>query len=315
MKILVMGAGAIGSVFGGFLSKSQDVTLIGRKAHVSAIKEKGLRISGIWGEHLFKNLKAFTSADECKIYAPYDLVLITTKSYNTEYATMQILPLIGKDSIVASVQNGIGNEEIIAKIVGEERTMGGMAIFGAMMLEPGHVKVTVYASECLFGTLSKDIEKSKIIAEMISKAGIPSLPTDDIIREKWIKAFYNIALNPLSAILKVQYGKLGIYDETKAIIKVMLQEAFKVTKAEGIRLKFTCEEYFDYLMEKQLPPTSEHISSMLQDLERRKRTEIDFLNGAIVRLGKAHKIETPVNETMLNLIKTLERMYESTSLG
>ncbi len=304
-----MGAGAIGSVFGGFLSNSQDVTLIGREAHISAIREKGLKISGIWGEHLFKNLKAFTSSDECKIYAPYDLVLITTKSYDTEYATMQILPLIGKDSLVASVQNGIENEGIIAKIVGEERTMGGMAIFGAMLIEPGHVKVTVYASECLFGTLTKNIEKSKIIADMISKAGIPSLPTDDIIREKWMKAFYNIALNPLSAILKVQYGKLGIYDETRAIIKGMLKEAFEVARAEGIKLKFTYEEYFEHLMKKQLPLTSEHISSMLQDLEKHKRTEIDYINGAIVRLGKVHGIRTPFNEIIVNLIRTLEKMH------
>ena len=315
MKILIMGAGAIGSVFGGFLSNSQDVTLIGRVSHISAIRKKGLRVSGIWGEHLFKNLKAFTSADECKEFLPYDLILITTKSYDTEYATMQISSLIGKDSNVVSVQNGIGNEEIIAKIVGKERTMGGMAIFGAMLIKPGHVKVTVYASECLFGTLSKDMERSKTIAEIITKAGIPSLPTDDIIREKWMKVFYNIALNPLSAILKVRYGALGIYYETRTIIKSMLQEAFEVAKAEGIRLKFTWEEYFDYLIEKQLPLTAEHISSMLQDLERRKRTEVDYMNGAIVRLGKVHGIKTPVNEAIVNIIKTLERMYGVPSLS
>lgn len=122
MKILIMGAGAIGSVFGGFLSDSQDVTLIGREAHISAVRKRGLEISGIWGEHIFKGLKAFTSADECKKYSPYDLVLITTKSYDTENAAMQTLPLIGKDSIVVSVQNGIGNEETIARIVEKERT-------------------------------------------------------------------------------------------------------------------------------------------------------------------------------------------------
>ncbi|MCP8309666.1 MAG: ketopantoate reductase family protein [archaeon] len=315
MKILIMGAGAIGSVFGGFLSNSQDVTLIGRVSHISAIRKKGLRISGIWGEHLFKNLKAFTSADECREFSPYDLILITTKSYDTEYATKQILPLIKEDSIVVSVQNGIGNEEIISKMVGKERTMGGMAIFGAMLIKPGHVKVTVYASECLFGTLSQDMKRSKAIADITTKAGIPSLPTDDIIREKWMKVFYNIALNPLSAILKVRYGALGIYDETRAIIKSMLQEAFEVAKAEGIRLKFTWEEYFNYLIEKQLPPTAEHISSMLQDLERRKRTEVDYMNGAIVRLGKVHGTKTPVNEAIVNLIKTLERMYGVSNLS
>ncbi|MCP8304038.1 MAG: hypothetical protein H3Z50_00990 [archaeon] len=165
MKILVMGAGAIGSTFGGFLSKSQDVTLVGREPHISEIRKKGIKISGIWGERIFKNLHAFTSVRECSKSAPYDLILITTKSYDTEDAVIQVLPLVGKDSLVTSIQNGIGNEEIIAKIVGKERTMGGMAIFGALLVEPGHVKVTVYASECLFGTLSGDIERSKAIAD------------------------------------------------------------------------------------------------------------------------------------------------------
>ena len=159
------------------------------------------------------------------------------------------------------------------------------------------------------------MERSKAIADIVTKAGIPSLPTDDIIREKWMKVFYNIALNPLSAILKVRYGALGNYDETKEIIKSMLQEAFEVAKAEGIRLKFTWEDYFNYLMERQLPPTSEHISSMLQDLERRKRTEVDYMNGAIVRLGKVRGIKTPVNEAIVNIIKTLERMYGVSNLN
>ncbi|MCP8304039.1 MAG: hypothetical protein H3Z50_00995 [archaeon] len=148
---------------------------------------------------------------------------------------------------------------------------------------------------------------------MVSKAGIPALPTDDIIREKWMKVFYNIALNPLSAILKIRYGTLGRYEETKAVIKSMLQEAFEVAKAEGIRLKFTWEEYFDHLIKKQLPPTSEHKSSMLQDIEKHKKTEVEYMNGAIVRLGKVHGIETPVNETIVNIIKTLERMHGARS--
>jgi len=310
MKILVMGAGAIGSIFGGFLSKSQDVTLIGRKPHISKINKEGLKISGIWGEHIFKNVHAFTSVVECTELAPYDLVLITTKSYDTEDVVIKVLPLISKDSLVASVQNGIGNEEIIAKIVGKNRTMGGMAIFGAVLVEPAHVQVTVYASECLFGTLSKNMKRSKAVAEMVSKSGIPASPTDDIIREKWMKVFYNITLNPLSAILKIRYGKLGEYEETKEMIKSMLKEAFKVAEAEGIGLKFTWEKYFHYLIKNQLPPTSEHKSSMLQDIEQHKRTEVEYMNGAIVRLGKVHGIKTPVNETIYNIIKTLERMNE-----
>lgn len=307
MRILVFGAGALGSVFAGFLSKQNEVAIVAREQHAKAIKQRGLRVSGIWGKHVFKGIETFSSAQEAKKLAPFDLVLITTKSYDTLEAAKSVLPLINGESIVASVQNGIGNEEAIASIVGSGRTAGGMAIFGALLVEPGHVKVTVYASECLFGMLDGNEAKAKRLAALVSASGIPALPTDDVIREKWMKAFYNIALNPLSAILRCRYGALGEREETKAVMREMLREAFDVAQANGINLKFKShEDYFDYLLQKQLPPTAEHRSSMLQDIERGKRTEIDYLNGAVVKLGKQLGIPAPVNETMVNLVKALE---------
>jgi 2-dehydropantoate 2-reductase len=306
MKNLIMGAGAIGSVFGGFLSRTQEVSLVGRGAHIQEAKKKGLTITGIWGEHRFKNLKAYT-AEEIHGIEKQDLIMITTKSYDTAAAVNQALPLLKRDTLVMSMQNGIGNEEVIASVVGRERAMGGMAIFGAVLLAPGHVKVTVYASECLVGMLKGRYEKAEGIAGIFTKAGIPTLPTRDIIREKWMKAFYNIALNPLSAILRVPYGFLGQHEETRALMKHMLKEAFRVAGAEGVELNSTSEEYFQHLLEKQLPPTAEHRSSMLQDIEKGKKTEIDYLNGAVTKLGRKHGIPTPYNDAMAAIIKSLER--------
>ncbi|MFQ6136434.1 MAG: ketopantoate reductase family protein [Candidatus Hydrothermarchaeales archaeon] len=311
MKILIMGAGALGSVFGGFLSKNNEVTLIGREPHISKVNEDGLRISGIWGEHIFKDLKAFDRVE--KEIGTQDLILITTKSYDTEEAVEEITPLLKGDTSVMSMQNGIGNEEAIAKIVGEDRTLGGMAIFGALLIEPGHVKVTVYASECLVGPIKGDIAEATKIAENFSAAGIPTLPSENIMREKWMKAFYNIALNPLSAILKVPYGELGQHRETREIMKGLLEEAFQVAKAEEIDPNLTPDEYFRYLLKKQLPPTAQHRSSMLQDIEKGKKTEIDYLNGAIVELGRKHGIETPRNEIVVDLVKVLEKSNASPS--
>lgn len=311
MKILVMGAGAIGSVFGGFLSKNHEVTLVGRNPHMAKVEERGLEVSGIWGRHVFKGLKAYTSVKPQ--IGKQELILITTKAYDTEEAVKQVLPLVGDETLVVSVQNGIGNEETIAKFVGPERTLGCMAIFGAILTEPGRVKVTVYASECLVGSLSGNEEAAERIARVFSEAGIPTLPTDDIIREKWMKAFYNMALNPLSAILKVPYGTLGELEETKAIMKKILEEAFKVAGRKGINLKFDCNGYFEFLLRKQLPPTAKHESSMLQDITKAKRTEIDFLNGAIVRLGKTFGVETPVNEAISNIVKAMERLARASA--
>jgi len=207
-----------------------------------------------------------------------------------------------------SMQNGIGNEDIISEAVGVDNTMGGMAIFGARLTGPGRAEVTVFASECLVGDLTVGVSKRALkIANVFSQARIPTKASDNIIRDKWMKAFYNVALNPLSAILRVPYGELGTNDATKEIIKSLLQEGFTVALALDVPLKYGWEEYYHYLLEVQLPPTASHKSSMLQDLERGRRTEIDYLNGAVVALGKRLEIPTPVNETITNIIKSLER--------
>jgi 2-dehydropantoate 2-reductase len=308
MKILVFGGGAMGSVFAGFLSQSNDVTLIGREKHVEAIKEKGLQITGIWGEHVFNDLKPITSVGKIPNDVSFDLIMITTKSNDTEMAVKEIGRLVGNGTAVMSMQNGIGNEDTISKAVGVENTMGGMAIFGARLVEPGRAEVTVFASDCLVGDVAgSGTNRAEDVAKVFSKAGIPTKASENIIRDKWMKAFYNIALNPLSAILSVSYGELGEKDAAKDTIKALLREAFNVAEALNIPLKFTWDEYYDYLMETQLPPTAAHKSSMLQDIERGKRTEIDYLNGAVVSSGEALGIETPVNKTITDIIKSLER--------
>ena len=303
MNIVVMGAGALGSVIGGFLSKNNNVTLIGRLPHVNKIKKSGLEISGIWGEHVF-HPSACVSPEEVK--ETPELIIITTKAYDTARAVELLECIISKETYVMSMQNGIGNEEIIANSIGSGKTLGGMAIFGAIMVEPGHSKVTVYASECLVGSLTGDMKVAERIAKTLNNAGIPTIATEDIIREKWMKAFYNIALNPLSAILDKEYGFLGKHEEAKKIITHLLKEAFEVAKAEGVNLKYDWRAYYDYLMNRQLPPTASHLSSMLQDLKKGKKTEIDYLNGAIVKLGRKHGVKTPANEIIANIIKLME---------
>lgn len=302
MRVLIFGAGAMGSVFGGFLSRITDVTLLGRNPHVKAVRENGLRVSGIWGEHLFRP-GARTALEDLGLF---DAAFITTKAYDTPTAVREVLPHLTPEGTVVTMQNGIGNEEAVAEVVGRDRTLGGMAIFGARLVAPGHVEVTVYASECRIGPLEGGLGMAVELADTLSRAGIPTLPTGDIIREKWMKAFYNIALNPLSAVLRVPYGFLGKHEETRGLMRSLLEEAFAVARGQGVELEMDWEEYFRYLLERQLPPTAGHRSSMLQDLERGKRTEIDYLNGAIVGLGKRKGIKTPVNETIVRIVKALE---------
>ncbi|RMF91519.1 MAG: 2-dehydropantoate 2-reductase [Methanobacteriota archaeon] len=306
MDVLVFGAGAMGSVFGGFLSRKNNVTLVGRKNHIDAINEKGLTVSGIWGRHSFRGVQALESADDIPKNTFFDLIMITVKSFDTAQAVEAVKPFVGDETAVMSMQNGIGNEEVIVKAVGAEHTMGGMAIFGARLPEPGHAEVTVYAAPCRVGEIGGGRSaRAEKIAAVFTETGIPAEASESIIRDKWMKAFYNIALNPLSAILRVPYGELGKKEETRTVMKALLKEAFAVAEAVGVSLDITWDGYFQYLMEKQLPPTASHISSMLQDIERGRQTEIDYLNGAIVRLGGEKGVETPVNNLITRYIKGL----------
>ncbi len=256
MKVLIYGAGAIGSVFAGFLSKENDVTIIARQPHV---------VSGIWGEHTFSGLSALDSVEKIPRGELYDLIMITTKAYDTRKAAGDVLGFIASGGAAMSMQNGIGNEAVIANAVGVDRTMGGMAIFGARLTGPGEVEVTVYASECIVGDLKGSSERAEKVAAAFTKAGIPTKTSDNVIRDKWMKAFYNI--------------------ETRELIKAMLKEAFNVAERSGVSLDKTWEEYYTYLLEHQ----------------------IDYLNGAIVKMGSENGISTPVNKVVTDIIKALEK--------
>lgn len=307
MKFLVMGAGALGSAFGGMLAAAgHDVTLVGRERYMSPIRARGLRISGIWGSHIIKNIRASSELNEN--YAP-DVVLLTTKSFGTENAIIALQPLISEDldMVVISLQNGIGNEECITRYVGEDHTMGGMVITGFELSKPGEVEVTVSADKTKIGELTNEITpRLKNIVAVFNEAGIPSDAVDNIQTHIWAKALYSAALNPLSAIFRVTYGKLA-NPHLFAIIEDLIREAFRVADAENVKLFWArAEEYLEYLRLKQIPDTEKHHSSMLNDIERGKKTEIDYLNGVFMNLGNKHNIPTPVNETIVRLIKFLE---------
>ena len=304
-NIAIMGAGAIGSATGGMLARAgHHVTLIGRAPHISEISNNGLHITGIWGEHTVTDLRAVTSPpDEYQ-----DIVFLTVKSYDTDTAAREALPMIGPDTTVVSMQNGIGNVETLAGIVGEARTVGAMAIFGAVVPEPGSVEVTVIASETLVGEIDgRPTSRARDLARMLDGAGIPTKPSDNIMREIWHKALYNIALNPLSAIFEVTYGEIADNPHTRWLAGEMISEAFRVAKAAGMDLGMDApDEYMEILWGQLLPPTRDHRSSMLQDIVRGKVTEIDYINGKVAELGVEYKIETPYNNAVVRMVKAKE---------
>ena len=311
MRVLIMGAGAIGSVSGGFLAKAgHAVTLVGREAHMRQIRESGLHITGIWGDHEIAIDRCFLSTDGlADAGEEFDLVLITVKSHDTAEAAACVLPLLTEESLVVSLQNGLGNVEKVAEAVGWERTVAAMVIFGAEHHRPGRVNVTVQADVVRIGTWheSGPAERLDALARLLSDAGIEVEHSPDIQRHLWNKVFYNCALNPLATVLGSNYGFLLTTEATREIMSRVIDEAYQVAWALRADLFLaTPEEYRRHLFETLIPPTAAHTPSMLQDIQKGKRTEIDALNGAIVRLGKERQIACRTNETLVDLIRVLE---------
>lgn len=314
MKILIMGAGAIGSVVGGFLAKNgAEVTLVGRESHIKSIMTNGLRIHGIWGDHLIPP-EQFRGLLTEPVVENFDYVLITVKAYDTESVAEQLKKIFFRTTenmpLFISMQNGIGNIETLQKILGRSNVAGARVIFGAKLNSPGAVTVTVIAEPTAFGNVGVVRNRKmdgalKDLAKRMDSAGIPSVYVDDIRPYLWAKVLYNSALNPLSALLERTYGELAEDTFTKKIMDNVIDEAFAVAKKLKVKLFWKApKEYKKHFYNKLIPPTATHYASMLEDLKR-KRTEIDAMNGAIAKYGRRHSVPTPVNETLTNLIKSL----------
>ena len=306
MRVLVMGAGSLGSVTGGLMAQSgHEVTLVGRQPHMDAIARDGLRISGIWGEHRVRGLRVQTTLDGLHA-GSFDLVLVTVKSFDTAETARAIAPLVDNHSLVCSYQNGLGNAEIIADAVGWPNTIGARAIYGAWMPSHGHVEVTVIANPTAIGEYHADtpVERVREIVRAMDDAGIPTVYTDRIATVLWSKVAYNCALNPLSALLDVPYGALLDTEETRATMRDIVHELYSVARAMKVALEpATPEEYIELLFTGLIPPTAGHYASMREDLRRGRRTEIEALNGAVCRFGEAFGIPTPVNLQLTRLVR------------
>jgi 2-dehydropantoate 2-reductase len=311
MRLLVMGAGAMGSAVGGFMAKAgHEVTLVGLDyRHMEHIAEHGLRITGIWGEHQISNLTART--DTARLSAgDFDLILITVKSYHTREAVEEAVPLVSDDTLVCSYQNGLGNAELIADAVGWERTVGARVIFGVRQNEPGSIEITVIANPTALGVYdpAAPADRVKDIAAAMDNAGIPTVYTDEIATVLWGKIAYNSALNPLSALLDVPYGALPESEDSRVIMCEVIHELYAVAEAMDVRLKPESPEgYLDLLFNELIPPTAAHYASMREDFVHGRRTEIDALNGAICRYGEQHNVACPTNTMLTRLVRARER--------
>ncbi len=311
MRVLIAGAGALGSVFGGFLRRAGlEVTLLGRAPHLEAIARDGLTVDGIWGA--FHVAGFATATDVAELRGPFDVAFVPVKAYDTRAVADAIAPLLSAAGFAISLQNGLGNVEQLEAAVGAERALGARVIFGAVVPAPGAARVTVFADPTALGALApgrcagRDAAARRW-AGIIDAAGIPAVYTDRMAALLWAKVFYNAALNPLGALLRAPYGALPERGDSRALMDAIIDEAFAVARAEAVQLPWvTAAEYRAEFYGRLVPATADHRASMLQDLERGRRTEVDAINGAVWRRGAARGISTPVNEAFTRLMHLVE---------
>ena len=292
MKIIILGSGAIGSLYGAKLSKINDVILIGRQEHVDKINKDGLKITGE-EDNIYK-IKATTKIDEIDNNT---LVILTSKVISSKKAIEPIKSLIKKDTIILCLQNGLNSEDIVKEIIGDKCfVLRGITAVGATFLEPGIVQ---------FNNLNyTKIEKSPIsegLADNFNKCGLKANVSENLKEDLWKKLILNCVLNPLSAILQRENGKMS--DEKLNPLKQrIVDECLKVANKDGV--------IFDIDFVKNINTAikgSKNLSSMYQDILKGKKTEIDYLNGAVVELGKKYGVKCPVNEGLVMIIKGMEK--------
>jgi 2-dehydropantoate 2-reductase len=305
-RVAVVGAGSLGACLGGLLGEGGlDITLIDVwEEHIEKIRANGLRITGYGGDRTVK-VAATTRPEEA---GKMDVVIIQTKMRHMVEGARRALPLLTDRSVVVSFSNGLGKEEMIAEAVGSERTIGGTTAQGANIVEPGVVR---HAGDLpsTIGELSGEMsDRIRTIAETFTKAGLRTFASDNIRLAIWKKLMANVGINPMSALGNFRVGELFDVPEVKEVIFKALEEAEKVANAEGLPLR--AQETVEVLLQiTGKGGTGSNRSGMLLDVLAQRKTEIDFINGAIVRLGKKHDIPTPVNQTLVAAVKGLERNF------
>lgn len=300
MRVCVVGCGAVGSLFAANLAQLDDVEVWAYDldaAHVAAINARGLRLSGA-GE-VVGRVRATSEAAELP---PCDFGIVATKSMHTSAAVAAAAHALS-DGCVASVQNGAGNEELIAEHVA--RVVRGTTFPAGRIVEPGHVQWDVKGETTLgpFEPAPAPPAEIERLADACTRAGMPTLAVADARGPQWKKLIFNAASNPVGALTGLTHGRVCEDGALRRLVSGLIAEGLAVAAAQGIADVGDVEALIDHAAD----VAYDHKASMLQDVQARRATEIDFLNGAIVRFGREFGVPAPLNETIVALVKGVER--------
>jgi len=304
MRIVVFGAGAMGSWLGALLHEAgHDVTLVARREHSVVMREHGLLVTG--KTQIAARPKVVSRAADAPVP---ELLVLAVKAYDTKHAVQDAAPLLGARTDVLSFQNGLGNVEAIADVVDERRVFAGVTTHGVTLVEPGHVE---HAGVGYFrvGSPFGEHARARAIADALRETGLEIEATERIAGEVWAKVIVNASINPITAITGLRNGALLMVPALRELMQRVVEEAIDVARADDAPLP---DEDLLVRARKVAELTASNKSSMLQDVERGRATEIDAICGEIVQRGARHGVDTPVNLALRALVKGVE---ESTRRG
>ena len=316
MNILVIGAGAVGlGIASSVLSQNAKVSIFARGETAKAIKENGIKRTGLFTHYSF-------TKDEIDVYESYedmpknhfDYVFITSKTTANDDISKRLnenRTILKENAKIIIFQNGFGNDEPYLRYFTSKEVFSARVITGFTRPERHISEVTVYTEPILIGSLQgEDPSHLQEIADMITASGINCELTGEVDKYLWAKMLYNCALNPLGAILNVNYGKLTENEYTIELMNRIIDEIFEVIKASGYSTLWNSpDEYRDLFYSKLVPDTYNHYSSTHQDIQRKIPTEIDSLTGKVIQLGEANNIDVNTNKIIYDLIKAIESTF------
>ena len=306
--VVVLGAGAMGSLFGGLLAEGGlEVTLVDPwKEHIERIRKNGLQMVGFGGDRF---IPIAATCDAAEVTSA-DIVFVQCKAnFNAPAATsVQHLFSENTDTVAISFQNGLGNEEELAEYFGADRVLGGLTAQGANVEAPGiirnHAELPSYIGEMAGGVS----DRTRKIATILSAGGLPTEPSENIRQDIWRKLMANIAISAVSGITGLNIGQIFNQHLADDVSYAALDEAVAVANAAGVNLSAAdAKEILGRIAGPNGTPGNK--SSLRVDIENERPSEIDYINGAVVKLGKKHKVPVPVNETLVTLVHGLQAQY------
>lgn len=306
MKITVIGSGAMGSLFGGLLAKDgQDVTLLDIwKEHINKIKTEGLRItSPDGGEDIIKDIRATTELEEIE---PPTLAILFVKSIHTKEALRDASPILNDEVDVMTLQNGLGNPEKISQFIPRENIIAGVTTHGSTLKGSGHIIHAGKGTTEIGRYYRENDERVNEVAEMLSSAGIKTSVSGQVEKLIWEKVLVNIGINIPTALARIKNKFIAESKFGNQLVERAVEEAMEIAWEEGIDVR---EDMVSYVLE-VASNTGENKSSMLQDMEVGRKTEIENFSGAIIDMAEKHEIPCPVNRTFYNLVRLSEKGNE-----